>query len=790
LDYRSRIDTHTVYPVEDVPAFVLEQLQLDNPVFWKNQRMGISNKGIPPKINLYEEKDGYYYLPRSLDIGLPIDDDFRVEGHKVDLKFKGQLRDYQGPAIKALVDAEGGILQAGTGRGKGHTLDTILYTPNGKTTMGELQVGDELIGSNGKPIKVTAIYDRGTIPTYRVTLNDGTSLLCDGEHLFTVQKAKHRTNGIDKWETRQVQELMNDLTYADGRAKWYLPLVKPVEFKEQVVLMDPYLLGCLIADGTLREEGMITFSNSESDIVAKIGRYFTLQQTSEYDFSVMNGFKLKPYLKELGLLGKKSHEKFIPDIYKYNTIEVRLKLLQGLFDCDGGVEEGSRLIYYTSSEQLAKDVQEVVQSLGGVARISCKEEPKYTHKGEKRTGRPAYRVSIILDDFEIFTSNKHKEKFKGRTKYFACRSIKSIEYVGEKEIRCISVSAEDKLYCAEHFIVTHNTVMALAAIAEVGTTTLILVHKEFLMNQWVERIREFLGYEAGIIRGDRWDWEGKKIVVGMLQTFHSRRDEIPEELLQYFGLVVSDEVHRVAAETWQSVVTMFPAKRRWGLTATVKRTDNLQSVFLSHIGPVVYKIEGVMMTPKVAKVGVNYEFDVNLYRNRWGNKDINISRLVTAITKIPERNKLVLNLIAKAVENGRKIIVFSERVAHLEELNKKFNSVMNEHGFTSGLYIGKMKQEERDEVAETCDVLFATYHIAKEGLDIPELDTCVFASPVSNDITVEQSIGRIARSYEGKKDPLVIDIVDNRIDIFQNMWFKRVKIYNRLNYPVHTGGSK
>lgn len=783
---RSRIDTHLVFPVEQIPTEMLENLTLENPTYYKNLKMGISTKGIPERINLYEEKDGYYYLPRALNVGLTVEDDFRVEGQAVELNFTGELRDYQQPAVDKLANVENGILQAGTGRGKGHPLDTILYTPNGKTTMGELQVGDELIGSNGKPIKVTAIYDRGTIPTYRVTLNDGTSLLCDGEHLFTVQKAKHRTRGVDKWETRQVQELMNDLTYADGRAKWYLPLVKPVEFKEQDVLIDPYLLGCLIADGTLREEGTITFSNSESDIIAKIGRYCTLHQASAYDFNVINGFELKSYLKELGLLGKKSHEKFIPDIYKYNTIEVRLKLLQGLFDCDGGVEEESRLIYYTSSEQLAKDVQEVVQSLGGVARISCKEEPKYTHKGEKRTGRPSYRVSIILDEFEIFTSNKHKEKFKGRTKYFACRSIKSIEYVGEKEIRCISVSAEDKLYCAEHFIVTHNTVMALAAIARVGVTTLVLVHKEFLMNQWVERIRDFLGYEAGIIRGDTWDWKGKKIVVGMLQTFHSRKDKIPQELLDYFGLIVTDETHRVAAHTWQNVVTMFPAKRRWGLTATVKRTDNLQDVFLSHIGPVIYKIDGVMTTPNIVQFKMKYEFDLKPFRNRYGNKDVNISKLVTAVCKIPQRNDTIIDIVSMLVEKGRKTIVFSERVAHLEELNKMFNDKMNSKGYLGGLYIGGMSQKERDTVAKECDVLFATYHIAKEGLDIPELDTCIFASPVSNDITVTQSVGRITRLHEGKKEPLVIDIVDTGIPIFMNMWYKRLKTYGRLNYPVHT----
>ncbi len=331
---------------------------------------------------------------------------------------------------------------------------------------------------------------------------------------------------------------------------------------------------------------------------------------------------------------------------------------------------------------------------------------------------------------------------------------------------------------------TGKTVMSLASIANVGRTTLILVHKEFLQNQWVERIKEHLGYDAGIVRGDTWDWEGKKIVVGMLQTLYSRRESIPDGFLEYFGLIVSDEVHRVAADTWSYVVTMFPARRRWGLTATVNRSDGLQEVFLSHIGPVIHQLKADELKPNVVRI--DYYEQMNLDEFKQYNGEIHISKLVTGLCKLPRRNKLILNLAAQAVQKGRKIIVFSERVKHLEELNKDFNELAKNTDYTSGLYIGKMNQDERDEVAEECNVLFATYHIAKEALDIPELDTAIFASPVSNAITIQQGTGRITRLHATKREPLVLDIVDTGVEICMRQFYKRVNIYGDLGYPIHT----
>ena len=253
------------------------------------------------------------------------------------------------------------------------------------------------------------------------------------------------------------------------------------------------------------------------------------------------------------------------------------------------------------------------------------------------------------------------------------------------------------------------------------------------------------------------------------------------------GIVVHN-CHRVAADTWSQVVTMFPSYRRWGLTATIERTDKLQGVFLAHIGPVVHTLKGKELKPQVVKVGMNYQFDVNPLRNKFGTRDINVPKLVTALSQIPQRNELILCVLLRAVTKGRKVIVFSERVAHLEYLNMTFAKMAEPHGIKCGLFIGKMKQEDRDIVAEECEVLFATYQIAKEALDIPDLDTCFLATPVSNQITIQQGVGRITRQHPTKQDPLVVDFVDNDIQICMNMFYKRRTTYKKLGYPIVTKG--
>jgi len=787
------LSTHKIYPQDALTDEAFEELKLFNPKFQKHKDLGLSTRGVPKYLYMYQERDNEVLIPREYElpkeyinkeaVGKVIDN--REEGKDVKFNSKITPRKEQAPAIDKMSISRNGILHAGCGVGKGHTLDTELYTPQGKKELGNIEVGDEVIGSDGKPTRVTNIFDRGKLPTYKVTFSDGTELLCDGEHLFSVKYFGDRTKGKDRWRVKEVRELKDDLFYGSDkshrRSKWYIPIVKPVEFNENEVDIDPYLLGILLAEGSLREVGMVSISNGCSDVIERLEETVDLNKKNEYDYDISGGYKLKPELKRLGLLGKVSYEKFIPKEYKYNSKEVRLEILRGLFDGDGSIED-TQMFYYTTSKRLAEDVAEVVRSLGGIASIKDK-KTSYTYKGERKKGRKAYAVRIKMNE-KPFSSDKHSDRFVEKVKYKKLgKNIKGIEYVGEKEIRCITVEAEDSLYCAEGFTVTHNTVMMLDAISRIGKTTLVLVHKTFLLEQWKDRIEEFLGEEAGVIQGQTCDYEGKKIVIGMLQSLVNY-EKYPEELFNYFGVVVTDEVHRISSDTWKQVIQLFPAKRRYGLTATMNRPDGLEVIFKAHIGDVLYRIEGEDLEPDIFAVSTgltNSDVDINKHINRY-TKKIHVPKLITTITKQDFRNQLIYSYLSDAVESGRQVLVLSHRVDHLKEMQKWAKEKYGNE-YSSMLYIGATKREQR-KLAGEYDMIFATMSLVKEGLDIPSIDTLFMTTPTGSSVTVQQAVGRILREYPDKKKPFVVDFVDKDIGICQSLFGKRKTIYKKLNYDV------
>jgi superfamily II DNA or RNA helicase len=334
-----------------------------------------------------------------------------------------------------------------------------------------------------------------------------------------------------------------------------------------------------------------------------------------------------------------------------------------------------------------------------------------------------------------------------------------------------------------------KSVMACEVIKRFGKTTLILVHKEFLMDQFTGHLKNWLGLkdeEIGICRGNprSWKWEGRKVVIGMLQSIHAHIEKLPPGFTQYFGLVVSDECHRVSASTWSKVIQTFPCWKRLGLTATPKRSDGLETVFHYHLGNIVYQLMGVNMKPKVRVVKTDtLEKDLGKIKVRG---QINLSRLVSALAEDSDRNKKILKILLDAGKAHRKIIVLSDRRGHAEFLKESFDFNKKALGIKAEtrMYIGGMEKSVRQEAEQNGDILFGTFQMAKEGLDIPSLDTLFLVTPNSSAITVEQSLGRIARSEEGKKDPLVIDFVDSRIGICMALFNKRVKVYDKMELEV------
>lgn len=335
-----------------------------------------------------------------------------------------------------------------------------------------------------------------------------------------------------------------------------------------------------------------------------------------------------------------------------------------------------------------------------------------------------------------------------------------------------------------------KSVMACEVIARMGMTTMILVHKEFLMDQFTGHLKNWLGLnddEIGYCRGNPrgWTWKGKKVVIGMLQSIYSHIDNLPQGFVEYFGLVVSDECHRVSASTWSQVITIFPCWKRLGLTATPKRSDGLEIVFHFHLGRILYQLMGVNMKPSVHIVRTQLtEKDLGNITSR-GN--VNLSKMITKIAENQDRNKQILKLIIKASKAGRKIIILSDRRAQSEWLKMSYDISKEALGLghiQTRMYVGGMDKELRREAEENGDILFATFQMAKEGLDIPALDTLFLATPNSSEITIEQSLGRIARSDDDKKQPMVVDFLDSGVNICNGLFNKRMKVYRKMELEV------
>jgi hypothetical protein len=165
--------------------------------------------------------------------------------------------------------------------------------------------------------------------------------------------------------------------------------------------------------------------------------------------------------RALGLTGTRAVSKFIPYIYKFNGVADRVALLQGLLDTDGSVDGASRIEFSTVSKQLARDVIELVQSLGGTATLS-ERIPTYTYQGQRRQGRRSYRLNIALPaEIRPFRLSRKANRYTHRPKYPPSRAITEVQYVGRKQAQCIAVDAPDHLYVTDDYIVTHNTMIGM-----------------------------------------------------------------------------------------------------------------------------------------------------------------------------------------------------------------------------------------------------------------------------------------------------------------------------------------
>jgi superfamily II DNA or RNA helicase len=339
-----------------------------------------------------------------------------------------------------------------------------------------------------------------------------------------------------------------------------------------------------------------------------------------------------------------------------------------------------------------------------------------------------------------------------------------------------------------------KTVMALKIAELLKVKTLILVHKEFLMNQWIERIKEYLPVaRVGTIQGKVLDIARKDIVLAMIQSLSDPRKDkdYPIDIFQTFGLVIADECHHLAARQFCRSLAKYPIRYTLGLSATPNRADNLQRVFKHYLGEIVYKDAEIIKTAEDIALDHIPDSTVEIYVYRHNDpkyckeemnfkKKPNVVIMKSNIAECERRTRYLLSFLPRLITEGRNILILSCRREHIFQMESWINT-MAIPDCNVGLYLGGMKQEDLD-ISATRRVVIATYNMAEEAFDCKALNTLIYATPHNN---IEQAVGRVLREEKMKRRvvPLIIDLQDTFSSF--NKWNQiREKYYKAKGYPM------
>ncbi len=337
-----------------------------------------------------------------------------------------------------------------------------------------------------------------------------------------------------------------------------------------------------------------------------------------------------------------------------------------------------------------------------------------------------------------------------------------------------------------------KTVCSCEVIFRLKQRTLILVHTEFLLEQWVVRLKTHgLPLEQiGIIHRDTCQFGGRyKVSVAMIKSLLARRGKYPRELYRAFGLVVIDEVHRMGATTFRQTISLFNSRYRLGISATPKRKDKCEQVFTAHIGPLNVIGRKRVIKPKIVHRIIKHQIiDNSLKAWRDGGMKDNIAKIDSYLTTHRGRNRRIIAILKNAIKNKRRVLLLTSRRAHIELLTLQLSAAIDPDGKADidkivGWLVGgryKSKAAKKDaEAQKKRRILLGTYQFAEEGLDIPALDVMILATPRSR---VVQAVGRILRELPDKKQPIVVDFMDTGIGLTEGMAWARWTQYKKSKW--------
>jgi len=683
-------------------------------------------------------------------------------------KFKFPLRESQQLIHDALDD--NAIINAKPSWGKAQPSYSAIRVPEGWTTMAEIKVGDSVISPSNRSAKVVGKFAHKNKPIYEITLKDGRVTHACSEHLWEVYVNRSRTTQIlSTEEILQMPRLLKE-----GRI--YLPLPEPISDLEKPHIIDPYILGFLLGDGGLTNT--VAFSTADSEILTYIEERLptnhSINYLGAYDYRIIsppgqtNVFLDE--LRRLGLLGKKSDAKFIPQEYIFDSLSNKLKLLQGLLDSDGCIEDSGKIEFCSTSKLLIDDFTSIIRSLGGSATIS-KRVTQYTYKNEKKDGLISYRCRPTRLSFyiknQLFRLKRKLDRVKpGKFDELKKLSIVDIKQLENDDCFCIALDSEDKLYLTDDYIVTHNTFAGLAIAGKLAQKTLVVVHTVPLRTQWVREVEKVYDFTPGIIGSGKMNIE-PPIVIANVQSLYNCMDKVQKS----FGTFILDEMHHVSSPTFSRTVDRSYSRYKIGLSGTLQRKDGKHIMFEDYFGKKIFKPPPEnSMAPEVDVITSGIPLP-EVISGAWAHR-------VNALMADPVYVDLVMTLADYYKERKHKILVIADRVEFLEYCASKRDTAVAVTGTT----------QDRERLIESVegpnDEIWGTTSIFKEGISQNNLSCLILGTPINNDPMLEQLVGRIQRITPGKQTPRVVDI---RLSGWtgEKQFQQRLGFYMRMGYKIN-----
>lgn len=342
-----------------------------------------------------------------------------------------------------------------------------------------------------------------------------------------------------------------------------------------------------------------------------------------------------------------------------------------------------------------------------------------------------------------------------------------------------------------------KTVVAVELHRRLGVPAIVLVSQSTVVDQWARTYEKFWPEAVvGFARQKKFQTGADcDVVIGMTQSV--MKGKYGPDFYCSFGLVMNDEIQDMGADQWRTCLTLFNAYYLFGFTATPTRKDQKHKFFFEYLCPPSTKVIKATMTPDIYPVNTDASIPLERYAYPWTRPDAHspeekvmkpdLHRLASFLYTHEERNRKIVRQVVRAAGTPRISLVLAKEIAHLKDLKSLFSALWSERNpeqpepFTA-LFTGEQTKEEQD-LARTANVIWATYAIFSKNVDVPRLDTLFLAAPVADSV---QQVGRILRQQEGKKNPIVVDFVDQNIPILLGWWRARSRRYTQLHYHIYT----